>query len=133
MPDEKQMARAARRNPTIAERVLWAGLRRNALGWYFRRQHPIPPYVVDFACVAAWIVVEADGGQHGQPDDHTARDAALARQGWRMLRFWNNEILGNLPGVLMTIKTVCDSGTPSPPSPASGGGSSTESAGATPE
>jgi very-short-patch-repair endonuclease len=129
MADEKERARAGRRNPTIAERALWAGVRRNALGWYFQRQHPIPPYVVDFACVAVRVVVEADGGQHARPDDHTARDAALAGEGWRLLRFWNNETIENLDGVLTTIKTVCDAaGTPSPPSPAGGGGSRIEPA-----
>jgi very-short-patch-repair endonuclease len=127
MPYEKERARAARRSPTIAERKLWGGLRRNALGWYFRRQHPIPPYVVDFACFAAKVVVEADGGQHAEPGEHAARDAGLAGQGWRVLRFWNNEILENLPGVLMRIKEACNTAAPPPPpSPACGGGRKTE-------
>jgi len=88
---------------TEVERVLWYGLRRSQLGWRFRRQHPIPPYVVDFACLEARLVVDADGGQHALPDEHELRDEELRRKGWRVLRFWNNDILGNRAGVLQTI------------------------------
>ena len=96
-------ARRLRRDSTDAERALWHALRRNALGANFRRQHPIPPYVADFACVEARIVVEVDGGQHGGPRD-TTRDAAMHAAGWRVLRFWNDEVLHNKAGVLTRIK-----------------------------
>ena len=96
-------ARGLRRSMTEVERVLWYGLRRSQLGWRFRRQHPIPPYVVDFACLEARLVVDADGGQHALPDEHELRDEELRRKGWRVLRFWNNDILGNRAGVLQTI------------------------------
>jgi very-short-patch-repair endonuclease len=96
-------ARRLRRNTTHAERLLWDALRKDQLGWRFRRQHPIPPYVVDFACVEARLVIEADGGQHGRPGDHNIRDNALRRDGWRVLRFWNNDILENRSGVLELI------------------------------
>jgi very-short-patch-repair endonuclease len=96
-------ARRLRRESTDAERALWHALRRNALGVSFRRQHPIPPYVADFACVEARIVVEVDGGQHGGPRD-TMRDAAMRAAGWRVLRFWNDEVLRNRPGVLTRIQ-----------------------------
>ncbi|MGC1887050.1 MAG: DUF559 domain-containing protein, partial [Stellaceae bacterium] len=99
----KKHARELRRNMTDAERVLWKGIRKCALGWRFRRQFPIPPYIVDFACVEGCLIVEADGGQHGRPGDHELRDSELQRQGWRVLRFWNNEILANRQGVLRTI------------------------------
>jgi primosomal protein N' (replication factor Y) len=96
-------ARRLRRYTTEAERLLWDALRKDQLGWRFRRQHPIPPYVVDFACVEARLVIEADGGQHGRPGDHNVRDNALRRGGWRILRFWNNDILENRAGVLESI------------------------------
>ena len=60
-------ARRLRRRTTDAERFLWDALRKDQLGWRFRRQHPIPPYVVDFACVEARLVIEADGGQQAAP------------------------------------------------------------------
>jgi very-short-patch-repair endonuclease len=96
-------ARQLRRAMTEAERALWRLLRSRALGAAkFRRQHPIPPYVADFACVAARLAVEVDGGQHGGPRD-SARDAALARAGWRVLRVWNTEVLTNPEGVLQVV------------------------------
>jgi very-short-patch-repair endonuclease len=99
----KKNARALRDNMTDAEQVLWKELRKYRLGWRFRRQFPVPPYIVDFACVEVRLIVEADGGQHARPGDHEQRDSDLRRQGWRVLRFWNNDILANLQGVLRTI------------------------------
>jgi N-methylhydantoinase B len=99
----KNQARALRGNLTEAEQVLWKELRKYNLGWRFRRQFPIPPYIADFACLEARLIVEADGGQHARPADHDLRDSELRRQGWRVLRFWNNEILVNRQGVLRTI------------------------------
>ena len=96
-------ARDLRQNMTEAERALWYGLRRGQLGWRFRRQHPIPPYIVDFACLEAKLVVEADGGQHASASEHERRDEELRRQGWRVLRLWNNDILQNRAGALQTI------------------------------
>ncbi|HEU0215777.1 MAG TPA: DUF559 domain-containing protein [Stellaceae bacterium] len=96
-------ARALRRLPTDAERRLWYLLHRSQLGFRFRRQFPIPPYFVDFACVEARLIVEADGGQHAVPGEHDRRDAFLASKGWQLLRFWNNDILRNHAGVLRTI------------------------------
>jgi very-short-patch-repair endonuclease len=97
-------ARKLRRNMTDTEQVLWRELRRNSLSWRFRRQFPIPPFIVDFACVEARLIVEADGGQHSPSKDEDARrDTALRSRGWRVLRFWNNDILMNRAGVLQTI------------------------------
>jgi primosomal protein N' (replication factor Y) len=96
-------ARRLRRNTTEAERLLWDALRKDQLGWRFRRQNPIPPYVVDFACVEARLVIEADGGQHDHPGDDNIRDNALRRGGWRVLRFWNNDILENRAGIFELI------------------------------
>lgn len=102
-PSMTGRARGLRRDTTEAERLLWQGLRNDQLGWRFRRQHPIPPYIVDFACVESRLVVEADGGQHNRGGDHDVRDAILAQGGWRVLRFWNNDILENRAGVLQVI------------------------------
>lgn len=87
-------ARGLRAAATDAERHLWGALRGAQLGWDFRRQHPIPPYIVDFACIAARLIIEVDGGQHGGPADQV-RDTFLRRHGWRVLRFWNNDVLKN--------------------------------------
>jgi primosomal protein N' (replication factor Y) len=86
-----------------AERALWYGLRRGQLGWRFRRQHPVPPCIVDFACLEARLVIEADSGQHALAGEHELRDKEPRGKGWRILRFWNDDILQNWTGVLQTI------------------------------
>ncbi len=107
MPGRPQhrRARALRRDPTEAERRLWTALRRRQALFKFRRQHPIPPHTVDCACIEARLVIEVDGGQHGGKRDE-ARDAALAAVGWVVRRYWNNEVLENLNGVLADIARV---------------------------
>jgi very-short-patch-repair endonuclease len=100
-------ARQLRQTPTEAEKILWKALRRNQLGGVsFRRQHPIGRYVLDFYCPSAGLAIEVDGGQHAagqQKEIDLRRDQWLAANGVRMLRFWNNEVLSNLQGVLQTI------------------------------
>jgi very-short-patch-repair endonuclease len=92
-----------RRNATDAEQVLWRELRARRLGGHkFRRQWTIGPYIADFCCVEGGVMVEADGGQHN-PEKDRARTAYLHSEGFRVLRFWNNDILSNLDGVLLTI------------------------------
>jgi primosomal protein N' (replication factor Y) len=110
-----------RREPTEAEKRLWSLLRGNRLGgWSFRRQHPVPPYIVDFACVDAKLIVEADGGQHAESERDHRRDAFLEGRGWRVLRFWNNEVLNNTEGVAVVIlEAVGATGGDSPRPPAS--------------
>lgn len=99
-------ARALRQASTDAERRLWARLRdRQISGWKFKRQHPIEKFVADFACREAWLVVELDGGQHTAEGD-AARTAALEASGWRVLRFWNDEVLRNTDGVLHAIQAA---------------------------
>jgi very-short-patch-repair endonuclease len=97
-------ARAMRRAPTQAEQCLSHLLRdRRLAGFKFRRQQPIDPYIADFVCLAERLIVEADGGQHCERAD-AARDEYLAAQGFRVLRFWNNDILANGEGVLLRIQ-----------------------------
>jgi len=101
-----ERARHLRRHQTDAEQKLWAHLRRNALGVSFRRQHPIGKYIVDFICLDRKLIIEADGGQHDE--ERAAHDAArtawLEAQGYRVLRFWNNDILTNIEGVVEVIR-----------------------------
>ena len=99
-----QRARALRVAMTDAERRLWACLRgRRLVGYKFRRQHPLGRYILDFACIEHRLAIEADGGQHSESAADERRTAWLERQGWRVLRFWNNEILANSEGVQETI------------------------------
>src|SRR5258708_21661086 len=112
----KGRARSLRQNPTEAERRLWRALReRQVQGLRFRRQHPIPPYVVDFACLEAQLVIEVDGGQHSASPTDERRSAYLSKLGWRVLRFWNNEVLENMAGVLEKIIAECPHPVPPPP------------------
>ncbi|MGH6913014.1 MAG: endonuclease domain-containing protein [Geminicoccales bacterium] len=112
----KRRARRLRGIPTAAEQRLWACLRSRQLnGWHFRRQHPIPPYVVDFACLRARLVVEADGGQHAESADDRTRDLYLRQRGWQVLRFWNHDILSNPEGVVATIAAALPGPHPDPP------------------
>jgi very-short-patch-repair endonuclease len=98
-------ARNLRRNVTDAERRLWSRLRRNQLnGHHFRRQVPIGRYVADFVCAQKKLIIEVDGGQHAvQKAADEIRTRYLEDRGYRVLRFWNNDVLGNTDGVVETI------------------------------
>jgi uncharacterized protein len=115
-----EAARKLRGDATDAEGRLWRALRNRQIGGSkFKRQVPFGPYVVDFICVEAKLIVEADGGQHAeQVEADEIRTMHFSAQGYRVLRFWNNEILQNLEGVLETIARELTKKTPSPqPSP----------------
>ena len=117
-------ARRLRRDMTEAERILWRALRAMSLPVKVRRQHPIGRHTADFAVPARRLVIEIDGGQHATT---VARDAArsrmLAARGWRVIRFWNSDVMSNLPGVLETIAAEIEHSPTSPrPSPPQGGG-----------
>lgn len=101
----KSFARQLRCQATDAERLLWKHLRARQLdGFKFRRQLVIEPYIVDFACLEAKLVVEADGGQHGEQHDRDDdRTMFLQARGWQVLRFWNHEILMETQAVLEQI------------------------------
>nr|WP_298129178.1 endonuclease domain-containing protein [uncultured Pseudoxanthomonas sp.] len=103
-----QRERRLRRDQTDAERLLWQHLRdRRLLGWKFRRQHRIGPYFADFACVEAMLVVELDGSQHLTQQRHDeARTCFLETQGYRVLRFWNDDVLRETDAVLTAITTA---------------------------
>ena len=108
------LGKVLRKRPTDAERLLWKQLRLKQLeGLKFRRQQPIDNYIVDFVCFERRIVVEVDGGQHAiQKEDDILRDTYLTQQGFQVLRFWNNEVLQNINGVLEVIKERCLSPAP---------------------
>jgi len=104
----KSRARALRQSLTDAERKLWYALRdRRMQTVKFRRQAPIGPYIADFLCVQHKLVVEADGSQHGESLQDEARDIWFMRNGYRVLRFWNHEILTAPDSVLATIAAEC--------------------------
>lgn len=107
LPDNlKNAARDLRKNQTDAEAKLWRHLRSKQFeGLRFRRQHPIGSYVVDFICLDKSLVIEVDGGQHdSQRDKDKARDEWLRGEGFKVFRFWNNEVLRNIQGVLEEIR-----------------------------
>ena len=89
---------------TDAELRLWSHLRASQLGGTkFIRQHPIGPYVVDFTCRSARLAIELDGGQHADNPADAARTAIIEAHGYRVIRFWNNDVLQNTDGVLTAI------------------------------
>jgi very-short-patch-repair endonuclease len=100
-----EAARRLRASPTDAEVRLWSRLRGKQVGGLrFRRQQPMGPYVVDFFCPLVRLIVEVDGGQHGEDNARDAvRTAWLERRGYRVMRFWNNDVLANTEDVLATI------------------------------
>jgi very-short-patch-repair endonuclease len=104
-----QRARELRAEKTRAEAHLWAALRNRALGgWKWRRQVPRGPFILDFFCPEARLVVEVDGGQHAEAAEYDARRTAfLEREGLRVLRFWNRDVLSNRSGVCFTILDSC--------------------------
>jgi very-short-patch-repair endonuclease len=115
------IARRLRRNATIAERRLWYRLRSRSLyGMKFVRQEPIGPYIVDFVWREHRLIVEVDGGQHSENAGDAARDRRLHDHGYRVLRFWDNDVIGNIEGVLETIASVLPHNGPAPSPPKSG-------------
>lgn len=113
-----QQSRELRHAPTDVESELWYHLRaRRMQGIKFRRQHPIPPYTVDFYCAAAKLVIELDGSQHGEKQD-LSRSAYLQRLGFRVMRFDNLDMVRHRDGVLEAIWNAVAPFAPHPnPSP----------------
>ena len=99
-----QHARLLRANMTDAERVIWQALRLGQFGVKFRRQVPIGRYIVDFVCLSHRLVVEIDGSQHADSASDAVRDAFLTAEGFRVMRFWNHEVLQQRAAVLESIR-----------------------------
>jgi len=101
----RQKAKQLRRNSTDAERKLWAHIRNRRLqGWKFRRQLPVGQYIVDFACPELRLIIEIDGGQHAEQVIYDlSRTKILQSKGYQVVRYWNNEVLGNIEGVLEAL------------------------------
>jgi len=108
--DLNKVAKKLRKNQTEAEKELWSELRREQLkGIKFRRQQPIGGYIVDFVTFELNLVIEVDGGQHHENKEDEDRDEWLEDEGFTVLRFWNNEVLDNIDGVLKEIRGKIDS------------------------
>lgn len=119
----QQRARELRQNQTLAEQAMWQQLRAKRFsGFKFRRQEPIGRYIADFVCFSAKLIIELDGEQHLAQREHDEnRDTWLATQGFRVLRFWNNEWLSQPEAVLDTIFSALYAPSPDP-SPIKGEG-----------
>ena len=117
-PTQTASARTLRTSMTDAEHKLWHALRGSQLDVKFRRQHPIDRYIADFVCIEPKLVIEIDGGQHADDailDVH--RTTILEAHGFKVIRFWNNEVLQNLDGV---VRVIAQELTPHPHPPLQG-------------
>lgn len=107
-------AHALRQSATDAEHKLWQRLRAGQLNDFkFRRQHSLPPYIVDFACLKARVIVELDGSQHDDEQDAT-RTRFLEAQGFKVVRFWDNDVLRDTDTILEAILSVVENRTLTP-------------------
>ena len=115
--EETTLARGLRKRQTDAERALWNKLRSKQIeGVKFRRQQPIGPYIVDFVSLERKLIIEIDGGQHNERkvrEEDQEREEWLKEKGYQILRFWNNDVLTNIEGVLERIKENLEGKTPS--------------------
>jgi very-short-patch-repair endonuclease len=119
MANNTTIAKRLRRHQTDAERILWFRLRgRRLSGWKFKRQVAIDRFIVDFACADAMLVVELDGGQHAvRTLQDEERTRTLEAMGYLVLRFWNNDVMSSLDGVLQEILNTLNQQLPEPPHP----------------
>ncbi|WP_338425471.1 endonuclease domain-containing protein [Sphingopyxis kveilinensis] len=124
-----ERAKSLRRTLTEHEKKLWGALRDRRLdGFKFRKQQPIGPFIADFVCQERRLIVELDGSQHAESQTDVRRDAFLNDKGYRVLRIWNNEVTGNMSGVLAAILAALSDPHPpiaaqwAPPSPLKGEG-----------
>ena len=97
------VARKLRAEPTEAEKRLWSRLRGSQLGEKFTRQYPVAGFVVDFACRSLRLAIELDGGQHAESAGDDTRTQLIEAYGYRVVRFWNNDVLANTDGVITII------------------------------
>jgi very-short-patch-repair endonuclease len=116
-PRPTKRAQQLRNNATDAERKLWRYLSRRQLeGHKFSRQMPIGPYICDFLCRERQLIVEVDGGQHAESKRDLTRTAYLESTGYRIIRFWNNDVVENIEGVIHAISEALKSSPPPTPS-----------------
>jgi very-short-patch-repair endonuclease len=121
--ESRDFAKRLRQNLTDAERLLWRHLRAHRFqGQKFRRQQPLGPYILDFVHFGAKLVIEADGGQHSESSSDAVRDDWLTSEGFRVLRFWNDQIFKDTEAVLEVILQALAETSPSPPAPPPPGG-----------
>ena len=114
----QQRARALRKEPTPAERKLWAYLRYDRLGLRFRRQQPIGPFIVDFCCSARRLVIEIDGDSHAvQVEYDKARTTYLRKCGYTVIRFTNEDVHRRFDGVVEETVRCCEELAPTPALP----------------
>ena len=113
-------ARRLRLNSTNAELRLWNRLRARALGHKFVRQQPVGPYIVDFICREKRLIIEVDGGQHADSAADRTRDQWLREHNYSVLRFWNNDVMTNISGVLEVIASSLNAAAAPHPGHASG-------------
>ncbi|KQS88459.1 MULTISPECIES: endonuclease domain-containing protein [unclassified Rhizobium] len=105
-PIHRSRARHMRADATLAENLLWQALRNRQLeGFKFKRQVPLNGYILDLVCFEARLIIEVDGFQHAENVGDAVRDALFQNEGFRILRFWNEEIVKNLDGVCLTISS----------------------------
>jgi len=115
-------ARELRQSQTDAEKVMWHHLKAKRFhGLKFKRQHPVGPFIADFICIEAGLIVEIDGSQHCENAKDEQRTAFLNKQGYQVVRFWNNDVLKNTEAVLsslsLTLSHFVGEGTSTAPSP----------------
>ncbi|MBA3670361.1 MAG: endonuclease domain-containing protein, partial [Sphingomonas sp.] len=108
-------AQELRNNATDAERKLWRTVSRSQLGHKFSRQMPVGPFIIDFMCRQKRLVIELDGGQHADSPKDEARTRFIEAQGFRVIRFWNNDVMANIEGVIWTVSEALK--LPPPPTP----------------
>ena len=115
------LARILRKRQTDSEIYLWNHLRgRRVKGYKFRRQYPVGPFIVDFVCTEKKVIIELDGGQHAQQEvEDKKRTEYLESLGYRVVRFWNNQVMNEMESVLEEIFRILDAPSP-PPSPPMG-------------
>jgi len=117
-------AKELRKNPTEPEKKLWLHLQAGNLGFSFRRQYPVGNYIADFACIEKHLIIELDGDNHAEQIPYDAqRTAFLEQAGYKVMRFWNNDVMENIEGVLQVIQTaLTDASEGHPPCPPASGG-----------
>ena len=113
---DPKLAKSLRKRSTDAEKSIWMILRgKNLMSIKFRRQQPIGPYIVDFVSFDKKLIIEIDGGQHAlEKEKDLERDLYFEEKGYKVLRFWNNEVLQNIEGVVEVIRMELLKNTPSP-------------------